>query len=55
MELDLTAEQRKFRDELRGYFEAMMTDALVHRGPYAGRHRGLVIVTSAMSQVSSAS
>ena len=28
MELDLTTEQRKFRDELRGYFADMMTDAL---------------------------
>ena len=29
MELDLTTEQRKFRDELRGYFARMMTDALI--------------------------
>jgi acyl-CoA dehydrogenase len=29
MELDLTAEQLKFRDELRGYLADMMTDALV--------------------------
>ena len=28
MELDLTTEQRQFRDELRGYFADMMTDAL---------------------------
>jgi alkylation response protein AidB-like acyl-CoA dehydrogenase len=28
MELDLTAEQKKFRDELREYFAEMMTDAL---------------------------
>jgi alkylation response protein AidB-like acyl-CoA dehydrogenase len=28
MELDFTTEQRKFRDELRGYFDEMMTDAL---------------------------
>jgi alkylation response protein AidB-like acyl-CoA dehydrogenase len=28
MELDLTAEQRKFRDDLREYFAEMMTDAL---------------------------
>ena len=28
MELDFTTEQRKFRDELRGYFANMMTDAL---------------------------
>ena len=28
MELDLTAEQRKFRDDLREYFAGMMTDAL---------------------------
>jgi len=28
MELDLTTEQRKFRDELREYFAGMMTDAL---------------------------
>jgi len=28
MELDLTTEQRKFRDELRGYFADMMTDEL---------------------------
>jgi alkylation response protein AidB-like acyl-CoA dehydrogenase len=30
MELDLTAEQRKFRDDLRGYLAEMMTDELVH-------------------------
>ncbi len=30
MELDFTTEQRKFRDELRGYFAEMMTDALTH-------------------------
>jgi alkylation response protein AidB-like acyl-CoA dehydrogenase len=29
MELDLTAGQRKFRDELREYFDDMMSDALV--------------------------
>jgi alkylation response protein AidB-like acyl-CoA dehydrogenase len=28
MELDLTTEQRKFRDELRGYFADMMTEGL---------------------------
>jgi alkylation response protein AidB-like acyl-CoA dehydrogenase len=28
MELDFTTEQRKFRDELRGYLAGMMTDAL---------------------------
>jgi alkylation response protein AidB-like acyl-CoA dehydrogenase len=28
MELDFTTEQREFRDELRGYFDEMMTDAL---------------------------
>ena len=28
MELDFTTEQRKFRDELRGYFAEMMTGAL---------------------------
>ena len=28
MELDLTAEQREFRDGLREYFAVMMTDAL---------------------------
>ena len=28
MELDLTAEQRKFRDEMRGYFAEMMSDEL---------------------------
>ena len=28
MELDLTAEQRKFRDDLREYFADMMTDVL---------------------------
>ena len=30
MEIDLTTEQRKFRDELRGYFADMMTDELTH-------------------------
>ena len=30
MELDLTSEQRKFRDDLRGYLAEMMTDELVH-------------------------
>ena len=29
MELDFTPDQRKFRDELRVYFEEMMSDALV--------------------------
>jgi len=29
MELDFTPEQKKFRDELRSYFDAMMSDALV--------------------------
>ena len=29
MELDFTPDQRKFRDELRAYFEEMMSDALV--------------------------
>ena len=29
MELDFSAEQKKFRDELRIYFEDMMDDALV--------------------------
>jgi acyl-CoA dehydrogenase len=30
MELDLTAEQRRFRDDLRGYLAKLMTPALVH-------------------------
>jgi len=30
MEIDLTTDQRKFRDELRGYFADMMTDELTH-------------------------
>lgn len=30
MELDLTTEQRKFQNELRGYFAKMMTDELRH-------------------------
>jgi len=30
MQLDFTPEQRKFRDDLRGYFAEMMTDELVH-------------------------
>jgi hypothetical protein len=30
MELDLTTEQRRFRDDLRGYLAKLMTPALVH-------------------------
>ena len=40
MELDLTTEQRKFRDELRGYFANMMTDALTRELSSGGEGGG---------------
>jgi alkylation response protein AidB-like acyl-CoA dehydrogenase len=40
MELDLTTEQRKFRDELRGYFADMMTDALTRELSSGGEGGG---------------
>jgi alkylation response protein AidB-like acyl-CoA dehydrogenase len=43
MELDLTLEQRKFRDELRDYFDKMMTDELkneLHLGRESGEGGG---------------
>ena len=40
MELDLTTEQRKFRDELRGYFVNMMTDALTRELSSGGEGGG---------------
>jgi acyl-CoA dehydrogenase len=38
MQLDLTAEQRRFRDDLRGYLARLMTDALT--GELASGHEG---------------
>ena len=40
MELDFTTEQRKFRDELRGYFADMMTDALTRELSSGGEGGG---------------
>jgi alkylation response protein AidB-like acyl-CoA dehydrogenase len=40
MELDFTTEQRKFRDELRGYFATMMTDELTQELTSGGEGGG---------------
>jgi len=40
MELDLTAEQRRFRDELRSYLSRLMTDALVRELASGGEGGG---------------
>jgi len=40
MELDLTAEQRRFRDELRSYLARLMTDALVRELASGGEGGG---------------
>jgi alkylation response protein AidB-like acyl-CoA dehydrogenase len=40
MELDFTTEQRKFRDELRGYFATMMTDELTQELSSGGEGGG---------------
>ena len=40
MELDFATEQRKFRDELRGYFATMMTDELTQELSSGGEGGG---------------